>query len=65
MNILIGLMLNIVIDYLVIRLLDRVHRWLGEEVVYVLRKFFGVILLAISVKLFANNLAVVIANSRL
>ena len=64
-NILIGLMLNIVIDYLVIRLLDRVHRWLGEEVVYVLRKFFGVILLAISVKLFANNLAVVIANSRL
>lgn len=62
-NILLGLLLNIVIDYIVIRLLKKLQKWLGEEVVFVLRKFFGVILLAISVKLFASNLAVVIQTA--
>ena len=62
-NILIGLLLNIVIDYIVIRMLKKLQRWLGDEVVYVLRKFFGVILLAIALKLFANNIAVVIKSS--
>ena len=62
-NILIGLLLNIVIDYIVIRMLKKLHRWLGDEVVYVLRKFFGVILLAIALKLFANNIAVVIKSA--
>lgn len=64
-NILIGLLLNIVIDYLVIRLLKKLQRWLGDEVVYVLRKFFGVILLAIALKLFANNIAIVIKSAGL
>lgn len=64
-NILIGLLLNIVIDYVVIRMLKKLQRWLGDEVVYVLRKFFGVILLAIALKLFANNIAVVIKSAGL
>ena len=64
-NIMLGLLLNIIIDYVVIRLLKKLQRWLGDEVVFVLRKFFGVILLAISVKLFASNLAIVIHNSGL
>ena len=64
-NILIGLLLNIIIDYIVIRLLKKLQRWLGDEVVYVLRKFFGVILLAISLKLFANNIAIVIKGAGL
>jgi multiple antibiotic resistance protein len=64
-NILIGLLLNIVIDYIVIRMLKKLQRWLGDEVVYVLRKFFGVILLAIALKLFANNIAVVIKSAGL
>lgn len=62
-NILIGLLLNIVIDYIVIRMLKKLQRWLGDEVVYVLRKFFGVILLAIALKLFANNIAIVIKSA--
>ena len=62
-NILIGLLLNIVIDYIVIRMLKKLQRWLGDEVVYVLRKFFGVILLAIALRLFANNIAVVIKSA--
>ena len=64
-NILIGLMLNIIIDYIVIRMLKKLQRWLGDEVVYVLRKFFGVILLAIALKLFANNIAIVIKSAGL
>ena len=64
-NILIGLLLNIIIDYVVIRLLKKLQKWLGDEVVYVLRKFFGVILLAIAVKLFANNIAIVIKDAGL
>ena len=64
-NILLALLFNIVIDYIVIRLLKKLQRWLGDEVVFVLRKFFGVILIAISVKLFASNLAIVIHNASL
>lgn len=64
-NILLALLLNIIIDYIVIRLLKKLQRWLGDEVVFVLRKFFGVILIAISVKLFASNLAIVIHNASL
>ena len=64
-NILIGLFLNIVIDYLVILFLRPLERRLGEDIVFVLRKFFGVILLAICVKLLVNNIAVVIQQTGL
>lgn len=55
-NILIGLFLNIVLDYFVIRFLDKISNKLGSDLIYVLRKFFGVILLAMSVKLFAGGI---------
>ena len=58
-NILLGLLLNIVLDYLVLAFLPKLQRVLGGEIVFVLRKFFGVILLAIAVKLFVGNLTVV------
>lgn len=61
-NIMIGLLLNIVIDYLVIRYLDRLQRWLGADLIYVFRKFFGVVLLAMSVKLFIGNIMAVIGS---
>ena len=58
-NIMIGLLINIVIDYVVIRNLYRLEKWLGGDLIYVFRKFFGVVLLAIAVKLFANNISTV------
>ncbi|MCR5822773.1 MAG: MarC family protein [Bacteroidales bacterium] len=61
-NIMLGLLLNIVIDFLVLRYLPKLKRILGGDIVYVLRKFFGVILLAIAVKLFVSNIAVVIKS---
>ena len=56
-NILIGLLLNILLDYIVISQLDRIQKWMGENLIFILRKFFGVILLAMSVKLFAGGIA--------
>ncbi|MCR4660299.1 MAG: MarC family protein [Bacteroidales bacterium] len=61
-NIMLGLLINIVIDYLVMRYLTKLERVLGGDIVYVLRKFFGVILLAIAVKLFVSNIAIVIKS---
>ncbi len=63
-NILIGLLLNIILDYFVIRFLDKIANKLGADIIYVLRKFFGVILLAMSVKLFAGNLPLVFSFQR-
>ncbi len=56
-NIIIGLILNMVWVYIVIRSTDRVQRTLGASGIYFIRKFFGIILLAIAVKLFAENMA--------
>ena len=60
-NIMIGLLLNIVLDFFVLRYLDKITHWLGADLIYVLRKFFGVILLAMAVKLFAGNIAAIFA----
>ena len=61
-NILIGLILNIILDYFVIRQLDNIQRLMGNNLIFILRKFFGVILLAIAVNMFVNNISVIIAS---
>ena len=61
-NIMVGLLLNIVLDYVVLLMVDRIKSWLGNDIIFVIRKFFGVILLAIAVKLFVNNIAIVIQS---
>lgn len=58
-NIMIGLAINIIIDFFVLRFLDKITHWLGADIIYVLRKFFGVILLAMAVKLFVGNIMVI------
>lgn len=64
-NILIGLLLNILLDYIVISQLDRIQKLLGENLIFILRKFFGVILLAIAVNMFVNNISVIISQVRI
>lgn len=59
-NILLGLLGNIVIDYIVIRYLDKIQQWLGSNLIFIIRKFFGVILLAIAINMFVNNILVII-----
>ena len=59
-NILLALVLNMVWVYIVLRLTDRIEHLLGQGGIYVIRKFFGIILLAISVRLFTSNLSLLI-----
>lgn len=56
-NIMVALFLNIVVIYIVLRSVKTIERILGEGFIYVLRKFFGIILLAIAVKLITSNLS--------
>lgn len=54
-NILIALVLNMIFVYLVLRLTDFFERLLGPGGLHIIRKFFGIILLAIAIKLFTTN----------
>jgi multiple antibiotic resistance protein len=55
-NIVLALLLNMVWVYAVLKVTDRIERFLGKGGIYVIRKFFGIILLAIAVRLFTSNI---------
>lgn len=55
-NIVLALILNMVWVFIVLKLTDRIERMLGKGGIYVIRKFFGIILLAISARLFTANI---------
>ena len=57
-NIIIAIVVNIIFVYLVLKSSKRIERVLGKNGLSVIRKVFGVILLAIAVKLFAANINV-------
>ncbi|WP_420321104.1 MarC family protein [Flagellimonas sp.] len=54
-NIIIAIIVNIIFVYLVLKSSTKIERLLGKNGLDVIRKVFGVILLAIAVKLFATN----------
>lgn len=54
-NILIALLLNMIVVFFVLRSTDIIHRFLGKGGVYMLRKFFGIILMAMAAHLFTVN----------
>lgn len=55
-NILIGILINCIVIYMVLKSLKWIERALGPNGLAVIRKFFGVILLAIAVKIFGSNI---------
>ena len=57
-NILIAILINLIIIYVTLRSVNFLERILGPSGIAVVRKFFGVILLAIAVKIFRNNIGV-------
>lgn len=61
-NILIALLLNMVVVYLVLRLTSRIERLLGPTGLHILKKFFGIILLAIAIRLFVNNTGITLPS---
>ncbi|MBZ4192629.1 MarC family protein [Niabella beijingensis] len=56
-TILIAILLNLLIIYIVLKSLTRIAKLLGPSGLIAIRKFFGVILLAIAIKIFASNAA--------
>ncbi|WP_316800291.1 MarC family protein [Pedobacter frigidisoli] len=54
-NILVGIILNMLFVYFVLKNTERLEKLFGKTGLNILRKAFGVILLAIAIKLFRNN----------
>ena len=54
-NIIIAIVLNIILVYAVLKSSAKIEKLLGKNGLGVIRKTFGVVLLAIAVKLFASN----------
>lgn len=54
-NIIVGILVNILIIYLVLKNTYRLEKLLGKTGLSIFRKAFGVILLAIAIKLFRSN----------
>jgi multiple antibiotic resistance protein len=57
-NVLIGIVINLIFIYFALKSLGKLEKLLGPGGVMIIRKFFGVVLLAIAVKMFRENLAV-------
>jgi multiple antibiotic resistance protein len=55
-----GILINLVIIYAVLKSLNFIERLLGPGGLLAVRKFFGVILLAIAVKIFSSNVGALI-----
>mgnify|MGYP003624545123 CR=1 FL=1 len=57
-NIVIAIIINTIFMYLALKTSSKIEKLLGENGINVIRKIFGVILLAIAVKLFSSNIPV-------
>lgn len=55
-NIIIAVLCNVVVIYIVLKTSSKIERLIGPAGIQIIRKVFGVILLAIAVKLFAANI---------
>ncbi len=55
-NIIIAIIVNVLVVFIVLRTSGRLQRFLGKNGIAIIEKVFGVILLAIAVKLFTSNI---------
>ena len=56
-NIVVAILINVLFVYIVLKSSQKIEKVLGKNGLSVIRKVFGVVLLAISVKLFATNVS--------
>ena len=61
-NIIVAIIVNIIFVYLVLKSSTRIEKFLGKNGISIIRKVFGVILLAIAVKLFATNINALLSH---
>ena len=59
-NIIIAILINILIVYIILKSSLRLEKILGKQGINIIRKVFGIILLAIAVKLFATNIGKIV-----
>jgi multiple antibiotic resistance protein len=57
-NIIIAIVMNVLVIYIVLKTSSKIERFLGANGINIIRKVFGVVLLAIAVKLFAHNIKI-------
>jgi multiple antibiotic resistance protein len=62
-NIIVAIILNVAIVYAVLRLTNPIERLLGPGGIAILKKVFGIVILAIAVRLFTTNIAKIISAS--
>jgi multiple antibiotic resistance protein len=55
-NIIVAVVLNVIIIFIVLKTSAKIERVIGQNGISIIRKVFGVVLLAIAVKLFAHNI---------
>jgi multiple antibiotic resistance protein len=61
-NIVIAILINMIFMYIVLKTSSKIERIIGKTGINILRKIFGVILLAIAVKLFTSNIQGLLHN---
>lgn len=59
-NVLLAMVGNLVIIGFVLRYVEKIEAILGKGVIYMMQKFFGVLLLAIAIKLFVTNVTLLV-----
>ena len=60
-NIILAIVLNMILVYIVLKSSERIQKILGSQGINILRKVFGIILLAIGIKLFTTNIKLIFA----
>jgi multiple antibiotic resistance protein len=55
-NIIIAIIINVIVIYIVLKTSKKIENLIGKNGIQIIRKVFGVILLAIAVKLFMSNI---------
>ena len=55
-NIIIAVIVNVIVIFIVLKTSTRIERFIGQNGIDIIRKVFGVVLLAIAVKLFTTNI---------
>lgn len=55
-NIIVAVVVNVLVIFIVLKTSNRIERFIGQNGIDIIRKVFGVVLLAIAVKLFTSNI---------
>lgn len=59
-NIIVAIVINILIVYIILKSSSRLEKILGKQGINIIQKVFGIVLLAIAVKLFATNVGKIV-----